>query len=78
MESIKEEFHQPIDSIEDETYSQDLFESVATLTRRKGDVLDDLPPADMQRLDNAIAQIKESRVFSDNAVRERYAQWITK
>ena len=55
MESIKEEFHQPIDSIEDETYSQDWFESVTTLTRRRGDVLDDLPPADMQRLDNAIA-----------------------
>ncbi len=78
MESIKEEFHQLIDSIEDETYLQDLFESVATLARRKGDVLDDLPPDDMQRLDNTIAQIKEGRILSDTVVRERYARWITK
>lgn len=78
MESIREEFHRLIDGIQDEAYLQDLFESVAELARQKTDVLDELSAEEMQRLDNAIDQIRTGRVVSDAAMRERYAQWITK
>ena len=72
MESIKEEFHHLIDSIEDEAYLQDLFKLVASLTRRQGDVLDDLFAVDMQKLDNALGQIKTGQVVSDTVMRQRY------
>lgn len=78
MQSIKEEFHRLIDGIQDEAYLQDLFESIAELTRRKTDVLDDLPADEMTRLDNALEQIRTGRVVSDAVVRERYARWIAK
>lgn len=78
MESIREEFHRLIDGIQDEAYLQDLFESVAELARQKTDVLDELSAEEMQRLDKAIDQIRTGRVVSDAAMRERYAQWITK
>lgn len=78
MESIKEEFHHLIDSIQDEAYLQDLFESVASLTRRRGDVLDDLSAAEMQKLDKSLGQIQTGQVVSDAVVRQRYARWITK
>lgn len=78
MNSIKEELHHLIDTIEDEAYLQDLFESVASLTRRQGDVLNDLSAVEMEKLDNALAQIQTGRVVSDAAMRQRYAQWITK
>ena len=78
MESIREEFHRLIDGIEDEAYLQDLFESVAGLAQQKKDVLDKLSSGEMQRLDNALDQIRTGRIVSGAAMRERYAQWITK
>ena len=78
MESIREEFHKLIDGIQDGAYLQDLFESVAELARQKTDVLDELSAEEMQRVDNALDQIRTGRVVSDTVMRERYARWITK
>ena len=78
MASIKDEFHQLIDGIENEAYLRDLFDSVAQLARQKGDVLDDLPSNELARLDKAIEQVHTGKTVPDSVVRERYAQWITK
>jgi hypothetical protein len=78
MASIKDEFHQLIDSIEDEAYLKDLFDSVVSLAQRKGDVLDDLSATDLARLDSALAKAQAGKGLPDSVVRERYAQWIAK
>ncbi len=78
MASIKDEFHQLIDGIENEAYLQDLFDSVAQLARQKGDVLDDMPPNELARLDSAIDQVHTGKTVPDSVIRERYARWITK
>lgn len=76
--TIKEEFHRLIDEIKDDGYLTDLFESVAGFARQKSDVLENLSPAELQRLDDAFEQVKNGRAVSDTEMRKKYEKWLTK
>ncbi|TAH14325.1 MAG: hypothetical protein EAZ14_04245 [Runella slithyformis] len=55
-------------------YLADLFDSVANFARQKSDVLDDLSPADLKRLDESLEQIKNGQTVPDSVIREKYKQ----
>lgn len=76
--SIKDEFHRLIDEIQDEATLKELFESVALLARRPGDVLNDLSDKDLTRLDESVSQVRSGKIISDSSVRQKYSGWLTK
>lgn len=76
--NIKEEFHRLIDEIPNEQYLSDLFYSVALFARQNTDVLDDLPDAELKRLDESLEQIKLGKTTPDSVIRKKYEQWLTK
>lgn len=67
-----------IDKIEDTEYLNDLYDSIKLFDNHKKDVLDDLSPNQLKRLDESIAQMNGGEVVSNNVVKAKYQKWLTK
>ena len=76
--SLKNDLHEMIEGIQNNEYLQDLYDSISIYLHKKGDVLDDLSPAQLQRLDESIEQANNRNVTAHDVVKTKYQQWFTK
>jgi hypothetical protein len=76
--TVKKNLHQLIDKIQDAEYLNDLYDSLKSVSSLKKDVLDDLSPIQMKRLDESIKQISQGALIENKHVKEKYKEWLTK
>ena len=76
---LKEELHQYIDKLEDETALQMLHEAaVAYKTAGEKDIMDELTPEQQARLEESIKQADEGKTFSHEEALKRIEAWRSK
>lgn len=79
IEELKEKIHQQLEQVEDETALHMLEEAVAVYsTTPKKDIIDELTPAQQQRLQESIQQANEGRVISNEEVKKMTKEWLLK
>jgi predicted transcriptional regulator len=76
---LKEELHQYIDSLEDETALQMLHEATVDYeTYKNKDILDELTPEQQARLKESIKQVEEGKTISHEEAMKQIASWRSK
>ncbi|THU40699.1 hypothetical protein FAM09_00870 [Niastella caeni] len=76
---LKEKLHQYIDNLEDEASLQMLHEAAVEYERLGGkDILDDLNPDQLARLQESIKQADEGKTISHEEAMKRIASWRSK
>jgi hypothetical protein len=76
--AVRKNLHQLIDKIEDTEYLNDLYDSIKLFDKHKKDILDDLTPNQLKRLDESIIQMNRGELISNNIVKAKYQKWLTK
>jgi hypothetical protein len=76
--AVRKNLHQLIDKIEDIEYLNDLYDSIKLFDNHKKDILDDLSPIQLERLDKSITQMNHGEVIPANIVKAKYQKWLTK
>jgi hypothetical protein len=56
----------------------DLYDSIKLFDKHKKDILDDLTPNQLKRLDESIIQMNRGEVISNIVVKAKYQKWLTK
>jgi len=73
---LKEELHQYIDKLEDEGALRMLHEAAVDYERLGGrDILDELTPEQLARLQDSIRQADEGKTISHEEAMKRIASW---
>jgi len=76
---LKEELHQYIDKLEDETALQMLHEAaVAYETAGEKDVVDELTPEQLERLKESLEQLNNGQWKSHDEVMKESRTWLRK
>lgn len=75
--AIRKNLHHLIDKIEDTEYLNDLYDAIKQFSKRK-DILDDLSPKQLERLDESILQMNKAETISNDVVKAKYQKWLTK
>jgi len=76
---LKEELHQYIDNLEDETALNMLHEATVDYETYKGkDILDELTPEQRARLQESIKQVEEGKTISHEEAMKQIASWRSK
>jgi len=76
---IKPAFHQLIDKIDNKEYLKELYDSIAALLPQKDDILNGLNPVEVEKLEQAILQVKNGETTPDTIVRQKIAKkWLSK
>ncbi len=75
--AVRKNLHQLIDKIEDAEYLNDLYDSIKLFNNKK-DILDDLLPNQLERLNESITQMNLGKVVSNDVVKAKYQKWLTK
>ena len=76
---LKEELHQYIDNLEDETALQMLHEATVDYeTYKNKDILDELTPEQLARLQESIKQVEEGKTISHEEAMKQIASWRSK
>jgi len=76
---LKEKLHQYIDDLEDENALQMLHEAAVDYERLEGkDILDELSPDQLARLQESIKQLEEGKTISHEEAMKRIAAWRSK
>lgn len=70
---IKPAFHQLIDKIDNKEYLKELYDSIAALLPQKDDILSGLNPVEVEKLEQAILQVKNGETTPDTIVRQKIA-----
>ena len=76
---LKEELHQYIDNLEDETALNMLHEAAVEYekTDRK-DILDEITPEQLARLQESVKQAREGKTFTHEEALKRIEAWRSK
>ena len=76
---LKEKLHQYIDNLEDETELYMLHEAtVEYQTKEKKDILDELTPEQLKRLEESIKQADEGKTIPNSEAMKQIAAWRSK
>jgi hypothetical protein len=76
---LKEELHQYIDKLEDETALSMLHEATVEYEKTdQKDILDELTPEQLARLQESIKQANEGKTFSHDEALKRIEAWRSK
>jgi predicted transcriptional regulator len=76
---LKEELHQYIDNLEDETALQMLHEAAVAYEKAgEKDILDELSPEQLKRLEESIKQANEGKTISHEEAMKQIAAWRSK
>lgn len=76
---LKEELHQYIDNLEDETALSMLHEATVEYEKAgQKDILDELSPEQFARLQESLKQLEEGKTVSHEEAIKRIASWRSK
>ena len=76
---LKEKLHQYIDNLEDETALNMLHDATVDYeTFKDKDILDELTPEQLARLQESIKQVEEGKTISHEEAMKRIAAWRSK
>ena len=76
---LKEELHQYIDNLEDETTLNMLHEATIEYQRAdKGNITDELTPKQLERLNESLEQLKNGQTKSHEEVMKLARTWVQK
>lgn len=76
---LKEKLHQYIDNLEDENALQMLHEAAVAYERPgRKDILDELTPDQLARLQESLKQADEGKTISHEEAMKRIASWRSK
>lgn len=78
-QKLKEKLHQYIDNLEDENALNMLHEAAVEYKRLEGkDIVDELTPDQLARLQESIKQADEGKTISHEDAMKRIASWRSK
>lgn len=77
VQGYKQRLHEVIEETEDEAVLRRMLD-VTNPVANDQDILDDLSPEQLARIDESMAQIKQGRVVSSSQVREQAMEWLRK
>lgn len=78
-QKLKEELHQYIDNLEDETTLNMLHEATIEYQRAdKGNITDELTPKQLERLNESLEQLKNGQTKSHEEVMKLARTWVQK
>ncbi len=75
---LKLEFHKLIDDIEDQSYLQDLYDSLAIFIGQRKLILDDSSPETLAFLQKSLTQANKRQTISTEQLRQELSQWLSK
>jgi DNA-directed RNA polymerase specialized sigma subunit len=79
VEQLKAKIYQQVDKLEDETALQLLEEAVAAYsTTSKKDIVDELTAEQQLRLKESIQQAKDGKTISNDEVKQKAKEWLSK
>lgn len=78
-EKLKSDFHKLIDDFEDVETLENVYEGMVNLQKQsKVDILDELTPAQLERLKESLKQAEEGNVISHEVMREKIKKWLSR
>ena len=78
-QKLKEELHQYIDNLEDETTLNMLHEATIEYQRAdRKDIIDELTPEQLERLNESLEQLKNGQTISHEEAMKRARTWLQK
>ncbi len=79
VEQLKAKIYQQVEKLEDETALQLLEEAVAAYsTTSKKDIVDELTAEQQLRLKESIQQAKDGKTISNDEVKQKAKEWLSK
>ncbi len=79
IEELKQKIYEQIAQLQDEVALQLLEEATeAYLSSSRKDILDELSPSQLSRLNEAKLQVKKGEVHSNEDVKAMSREWLTK
>jgi len=76
---LKAKIHEQIDKLDDETTLQMLREAVESYsTPSQKDILDELSPEQFQRLSESIQQANEGKTLTNEEVKQKVREWLSR
>lgn len=75
---LKSEFHKLIDSIDNETRLQDLYDSVAFYLGKDLMFLDENSPEMINNIKSSLSQAKSGKTISTEQLKQEIGQWLSK
>jgi hypothetical protein len=79
VEQLKAKIYQQVEKLEDETALQLLEEAVAAYsTTSKKDIVDELTAEQQLRLKESIQQAKDGKTISNDEVKKKAKEWLSK
>ena len=79
VEKLKAKIYQQVKKLEDETALQLLEEAAAAYsTTSKKDIVDELTAEQQLRLEESIQQAKDGKTISNDEVKQKAKEWLSK
>jgi len=78
MMEMKAKLYSQIEQLNNETALQMLQEAVTAYSAPSNDILDDLSAAQKERLNDSLKQASEGNTTSDDEVKQKARQWLSK
>ena len=79
IKKLKATIYKKVDQLNDETFLQMVEEAVtAYSSASQKDILDELTPKQQQRLQESIQQADKGKTISNNEVKQKAKEWLSK
>ena len=76
---LKAKIHEQVDKLDDETTLQMLQEAVSAYSSPfQKDILDELSPEQFRRLSESVKQANEGKTLSNDEVKQKVREWLSK
>jgi len=76
---LKNSIYKKVDELDDEIFLQMVEEAVTVYSSSsQKDILDELTPEQKLRLQESVKQANEGKTISDNEVRQKAKEWLSK
>lgn len=77
VQEYKQRLHEVIDGADDEAALRELLDTANWVLGGR-DILDDLTPEQLARIDSSMEQIKQGSIVPSSQVKEEAMQWLRK
>jgi len=78
INQLKSEIYRQVELIQDETALQMLQEAAEAYANSHQDIIDELTPQQLARLQESIQQVKEGKVVDHETVKRMSREWLSK
>lgn len=78
IEQLKSKIYSQIEGLNDEPALQMLHEAVTAYSSSQNDILDKLTPEQQQRLQESIRQADEGQTISNEEMKKKEKEWLSK